>query len=56
MKMKLFMTSVLSTSLLLTACGGGSSDDSPATTDPSGTPANNIKIQWLKSMLIRVLT
>ncbi|HBU86365.1 alpha/beta fold hydrolase [Acinetobacter oleivorans] len=43
MKMKLFMTSVLSTSLLLTACGGGSSDDSPATTNPSGTPANNIQ-------------
>lgn len=43
MKMKLFMTSVLSTSLLLTACGGGSSDDSPVTTNPSGTPTNNIK-------------
>lgn len=43
MKMKLFMTSVLSTSLLLTACGGGSSDDSPVTTNPSGTPANNIQ-------------
>lgn len=43
MKMKLFMTSVLSTSLLLTACGGGSSDDSPITTNPSGTPANNIQ-------------
>ena len=43
MKMKLFMTSVLSTSLLLTGCGDGSSDDSPATTDPSGTPANNIQ-------------
>lgn len=37
------MTSVLSTSLLLTACGGGSSDDSPVTTNPSGTPANNIQ-------------
>lgn len=43
MKMKLFMTSVLSTSLLLTACGGGSSDDSPVTTNPSGIPANNIQ-------------
>lgn len=43
MKMKLFMTSVLSTSLLLTACGGGSSDDSPVSTNPSGTPANNIQ-------------
>ncbi|MEO9279903.1 alpha/beta fold hydrolase [Acinetobacter sp. WA-87] len=43
MKMKLFMTSVLSTSLLLTACGGGSSDDSPVTTNPSGTPTNNIQ-------------
>lgn len=43
MKMKLFMTSVLSTSLLLTACGGGSSDDSPVTTNPSGTPVNNIQ-------------
>ncbi|MGM7310373.1 hypothetical protein ACOI3P_11660, partial [Acinetobacter baumannii] len=29
MKMKLLMTSVLSTSLFLVACGGGSSDDSP---------------------------
>ena len=37
------MTSVLSTSLLLTACGGGSSDDSPVSTNPSGTPANNIQ-------------
>lgn len=43
MKMKLFMTSVLSTSLLLTACGGGSSDDNSEIVDPSGTPANNIK-------------
>ncbi|WP_151766944.1 alpha/beta hydrolase [Acinetobacter oleivorans] len=43
MKMKLLMTSVLSTSLLLTACGGGSSDDSPVSTNPSGTPANNIQ-------------
>lgn len=43
MKMKLFMTSVLSTSLLLTACGGGSSDDSPVSTNPSGTPTNNIQ-------------
>ncbi|MFV5442013.1 alpha/beta hydrolase [Acinetobacter oleivorans] len=43
MKMKLFMTSVLSTSLLLTACGGGSSDDSPVSTNPSGTPVNNIQ-------------
>lgn len=37
------MTSVLSTSLLLTACGGGSSDDSPVSTNPSGTPTNNIQ-------------
>ncbi|HFG6909303.1 TPA: alpha/beta hydrolase family protein [Acinetobacter baumannii] len=43
MKMKLLMTSVLSTSLFLFACGGGSSDDSPATTNPSGTPTNNIQ-------------
>ncbi|EXR21282.1 alpha/beta hydrolase [Acinetobacter baumannii] len=43
MKMKLLMTSVLSTSLFLVACGGGSSDDSPATTNPSGTPTNNIQ-------------
>ncbi|EIB6892538.1 alpha/beta fold hydrolase [Acinetobacter baumannii] len=43
MKMKLLMTSVLSTSLFLVACGGGSSDDGPATTNPSGTPTNNIK-------------
>ncbi|MFI8141872.1 hypothetical protein ACFMJ0_16495, partial [Acinetobacter baumannii] len=35
MKMKLLMTSVLSTSLFLVACGGGSSDDGPATTNPS---------------------
>ncbi|HHP4690327.1 alpha/beta fold hydrolase [Acinetobacter baumannii] len=42
MKMKLLMTSVLSTSLFLVACGGGSSDD-PATTNPSGTPINNIQ-------------
>lgn len=37
------MTSVLSTSLFLVACGGGSSDDGPATTNPSGTPTNNIQ-------------
>ncbi|HCW4111310.1 TPA: alpha/beta fold hydrolase [Acinetobacter baumannii] len=43
MKMKLLMTSVLSTSLFLIACGGGSSDDGPATTNPSGTPTNNIQ-------------
>lgn len=43
MKMKLFMTSVLSTSLLLTGCGGGSSDDDSPIVDPSGTPANNIQ-------------
>lgn len=43
MKMKLFMTSVLSTSLFLVACGGGSSDDNSAIIDPSGTPANNIQ-------------
>ncbi|MDN8266677.1 alpha/beta fold hydrolase [Acinetobacter baumannii] len=43
MKMKLLMTSVLSTSLFLVACGGGSSDDSPGTTNPSGTPTNNIQ-------------
>ncbi len=43
MKMKLLMTSVLSTSLLLVACGGGISDDGPATTNPSGTPTNNIQ-------------
>ncbi|MFW1673937.1 alpha/beta fold hydrolase [Acinetobacter baumannii] len=42
MKMKLLMTSVLSTSLFLVACGGGSSDDGPAT-NPSGTPTNNIQ-------------
>ncbi|HFD2154657.1 TPA: alpha/beta fold hydrolase [Acinetobacter baumannii] len=43
MKMKLLMTSVLSTSLFLVACGGGSSDDGPATTNPSGTPTKNIQ-------------
>lgn len=43
MKMKLLMTSVLSTSLFLVACGGGSSDDGPATTNPSDTPTNNIQ-------------
>ncbi|MDH2505342.1 alpha/beta fold hydrolase [Acinetobacter baumannii] len=43
MKMKLLMTSVLSTSLFLVACGGGSSDDGPATINPSGTPTNNIQ-------------
>ncbi|HCJ0571041.1 TPA: alpha/beta fold hydrolase, partial [Acinetobacter baumannii] len=29
--------------LFLVACGGGSSDDGPATTNPSGTPTNNIQ-------------
>ncbi|MEI1718987.1 alpha/beta fold hydrolase [Acinetobacter baumannii] len=43
MKMKLLMTSVLSTSLFFVACGGGSSDDGPATINPSGTPTNNIQ-------------
>ncbi|MDC4984498.1 lipase family protein [Acinetobacter baumannii] len=43
MKMKLLMMSVLSTSLFLVACGGGSSDDGPAPTNPSGTPTNNIQ-------------
>ena len=43
MKMKLLMTSVLSTSLFLVACGGGSSDDNSEIVDPSGTPANNIQ-------------
>lgn len=43
MKMNLLMTSVLSTSLFLVACGGGSSDDGPAPTNPSGTPTNNIQ-------------
>jgi len=43
MKKKLLMTSVLSTSLFLVACGGGSSDDNPASTNPSGTPTNNIQ-------------
>lgn len=43
MKMKLFMASVLSTSLFLVACGEGSSDDNSAIVDPSGTPINNIK-------------
>ena len=43
MKMKLLITSVLSTSLFLVACGGGSSDDGPAPTNPSGTPTNNIQ-------------
>ncbi|WP_224991399.1 alpha/beta hydrolase [Acinetobacter pittii] len=43
MKMNLLMTSVLSTSLFLVACGGGSSDDGPAPTNPSGTPINNIQ-------------
>lgn len=56
MKMKLLMTSVLSTSLFLVACGGGSSDDSSATTNPSGTPTNNIQIQLLKLKPIQVLT
>ncbi|SSS80594.1 triacylglycerol lipase [Acinetobacter baumannii] len=56
MKMKLLMTSVLSTSLFLVACGGGSSDDGPATTNPSGTPTNNIQIQLLKLKPIQVLT
>ncbi|MCH2019569.1 alpha/beta hydrolase [Acinetobacter pittii] len=43
MKMNLLMTSVLSTSLFLVACGGGSSDDGPTPTNPSGTPTNNIQ-------------
>jgi len=43
MKMKLFMTSFLSTSLFLVACGGGGSDDNSAIVDPSDTPTNNIK-------------
>jgi len=43
MKMKLLMTSVLSTSLFLVACGGGSNDDNSVIVDPSGTPTNNIK-------------
>ncbi|OOT51041.1 alpha/beta hydrolase [Acinetobacter pittii] len=43
MKMNLLMTSVLSTSLFLVACGGGSSDDGSAPTNPSGTPTNNIQ-------------
>lgn len=48
MKMKLFMTSVLSTSLFLVACGGESSDDNSAIVDPSGTPTNNIKNPVIK--------
>jgi len=43
MKIKLLMTSVLSTSLFLVACGGGSSDDDSPIVDPSSTPANNIQ-------------
>lgn len=43
MKIKLLMTSVLSTSLFLVACGGGNSDDDSPIVDPSGTPANNIQ-------------
>ena len=43
MKIKLLMTSVLSTSLFLVACGGGSSDNDSPIVDPSGTPANNIQ-------------
>lgn len=43
MKIKLLITSVLSTSLFLVACGGGSSDDDSPIVDPSGTPANNIQ-------------
>ncbi|QVR69061.1 alpha/beta fold hydrolase [Acinetobacter sp. BHS4] len=43
MKMNLLMTSVLSTSLFLVACGGGSNDDGSAPTNPSGTPTNNIQ-------------
>jgi len=43
MKMKLLMTSVLSTSLFLVACGGGSSDDGSPSTNPSGIPTNNIQ-------------
>ena len=37
------MTSFLSTSLFLVACGGGGSDDNSAIVDPSDTPTNNIK-------------
>lgn len=48
MKMNLLMTSVLSTSLFLVACGGGSSDDSSAPTNPSGTPTNNIQYPVVK--------
>ncbi|MNH67510.1 Alpha/beta hydrolase family protein [compost metagenome] len=43
MKIKLLMTSVLSTSLFLVACGGSSSDDDTPIVDPSGTPVNNIQ-------------
>ena len=56
MKMKLLMTSVLSTSLFLVACGGGSSDDSPATTNPSELQPIIFKIQLLKLKPIQVLT
>ena len=44
MKMKLLTVSMLSTSLLLVACGGDSdSSSSTSPTDPSGIPANNIQ-------------
>ena len=56
MKMKLLMTSVLSTSLFLVACGGGSSDDGPATTNPSELQSIIFKIQLLKLKPIQVLT
>lgn len=56
MKMKLLMTSVLSTSLFLVACGGGSSDDGPATTNPSELQPIIFKIQLLKLKPIQVLT
>ncbi len=44
MKMKLLMTKAFLVRVyFLVACGGGSSDDGPATTNPSGTPTNNIQ-------------
>jgi hypothetical protein len=55
MKMKLLMTSVR-TSLFLVACGGGSSDDGPATTNPSELQPIIFKIQLLKLKPIQVLT
>ncbi len=56
MKMKLLMTSVLSTSLFLVACGGRSSDDTLATTNPSELQPIIFKIQLLKLKPIQVLT